>query len=403
VIGIVAASPRIVRLLRDLDVDGPVAVDKFWREAVEQGTPLIEAEDADSALVTFVWRGEAAITRVRYGLNVDLQRIPGTDLWYGSQRLPLDLRTIYWVDHADGALPSARTDGAPAHPDLANPKEWRFPPDRTVPGDRPYYLSILELPAAPPEPWTSPQPGAARGAVLQTSIRTAALGGRRRISVYRPAGPRDRPLALLVVFDGSTSKNVLRIPTVLDNLIAAGRIPPTIALFVNSTLEARRCRELTPRPHLRQFVVHELMPRAQRRWRISSDPADRVIAGASLGGLAAAYVAMEAPHLFGAVVSQSGSFWWPEQPATERERLTRAYAARPRLPLRFYLDIGSHETLDLRGDGLHQLAVNRRFRDTLLERGYPVTYAEYSGAHDYINWRRTFADGLLAVLGDRVS
>jgi enterochelin esterase-like enzyme len=39
----------------------------------------------------------------------------------------------------------------------------------------------------------------------------------------------------------------------------------------------------------------------------------------------------------------------------------------------------------------------------LLERGYQVTYAEYSGAHDYINWRRTFADGLLAVLGDRVS
>lgn len=167
--------------------------------------------------------------------------------------------------------------------------------------------------------------------------------------------------------------------------------------------EARRWRELTPRPHLRQFVVHELMPWAQRRWRISSDPADRVIAGASLGGLAAAYVAMEAPHLFGAVISQSGSFWWPEQPAAERERLTRVYAARPRLPLRFYLDIGSHETLDLRGDGLHQLAVNRRFRDALLERGYPVTYAEYSGAHDYINWRRTFADGLLAVLGDRVS
>jgi hypothetical protein len=294
VIGVVAASPRIARLLRDLDADGPVAVDKFWREVLEQGTPLVEAEDDDSALVTFLWRGEAATTRIRYGLNVELQRIPGTDLWYGSQRLPLDLRTSYWVDHVDGALPSARTDGAPAHPDLANPKEWQFPPDRTLPGDRPYYLSILELPAAPPEPWTSPQPGAARGAVLQTSIRTAALGGRRRIWVYRPPGRRDRPLALLVVFDGSTSKNVLRIPTVLDNLNAAGRIPPTMALFVNSTLEVRRWRELTPRPHLRQFVVHELMPWAQRRWQLSSDPADRVIAGTSLGGLAAAYIAMEA-------------------------------------------------------------------------------------------------------------
>jgi enterochelin esterase-like enzyme len=38
-------------------------------------------------------------------------------------------------------------------------------------------------------------------------------------------------------------------------------------------------------------------------------------------------------------------------------------------------------------------------RDALTSRGYEVTYAEYSGAHDYVNWRRTFADGLLALLG----
>lgn len=394
-------SPQIDRLLRDLNQVGPAAVDDFWRVVLDSGSPLIEAPDEDSALVTFVWRGEAAATRTAWGLSVELQRIVGTDLWYGSQRLPIDLRTVYYLQHVDGALPTVPTDGAAGHPDHANPKMMRWPADPSLPNDHAIWVSVLELPAAPAEPWVSPHPGAARGAVLQTSIRTAALGGRRRIGVYRPAVSRDRPLALLVAFDGHASRAVLRMPTILDNLIAAGRIPPTMALFVNSTYERRRWRELSPRPALRQFVVHELMPWARCRWRISDDPADRVITGASMGGLAAAYIGMVAPNLFGAVISQSGSFWWPAEPAEEREWLTRAFAARPRLPVRFYLDIGTQETLDMRGDGLHQLSVNRRFRDVLLERGYPVTYAEYTGAHDYINWRRTFADGMLAVLGDR--
>ncbi|HEY6595355.1 MAG TPA: alpha/beta hydrolase-fold protein [Asanoa sp.] len=80
--------------------------------------------------------------------------------------------------------------------------------------------------------------------------------------------------------------------------------------------------------------------------------------------------------------------------------LIRAYAERPALPLRFYLDVGDRETIGSYGEGLDQLTVNRRFRDVLLERGYEVTYAEYVGAHDYLNWRRTIADGLLALLGD---
>jgi len=65
----------------------------------------------------------------------------------------------------------------------------------------------------------------------------------------------------------------------------------------------------------------------------------------------------------------------------------------------FYLDVGEREVQCPVGPGLSQLAVTRRMRDALLGRGYEVSYAEYVGGHDYVNWRRTFADGLIAVLG----
>jgi enterochelin esterase-like enzyme len=394
-----ALSPRIARLLDDLPARGPAAVDELWREVEASGTPLIEAPDGDSALVTFVWRGEASETATAWGLNISLERIPGTDLWHGSRRLPADLRTIYYLTHASDGVPTTLDGTGPAHVDLANPRRFHFPADRSDPTDYHTWTSILELPSAPAEPWSTPTPGVARGAMLQTSIQTSILGGRRRIGVYRPAARHRTPYALLVVFDGFLSRTVLRIPTTLDNLIAAGRIPPTMALFVNSPSGKRRFRELRPKPAIRDFVVRELMPWAQRRWPIADDPHARVISGSSLGGLAAAYVGLEAPHVFGGVVAQSGSFWWPGPPATEPEWLTRSVAARPRSSLRFALDVGDHEIDSPRGDGLDQLTVNRRFRDALLDRGYPVTYTEYAGAHDYINWRRTFADGLQALLG----
>ena len=52
------------------------------------------------------------------------------------------------------------------------------------------------------------------------------------------------------------------------------------------------------------------------RWRAArvafSERADRtVVAGQSYGGLAAMYAGLHWPARFGRILSQSGSFWWP--------------------------------------------------------------------------------------------
>jgi enterochelin esterase family protein len=38
-------------------------------------------------------------------------------------------------------------------------------------------------------------------------------------------------------------------------------------------------------------------------------------------------------------------------------------------------------------------------RDVLLAKGYEVHYQQFVGGHDYLSWRGTFADGLLALIG----
>jgi enterochelin esterase family protein len=123
-----------------------------------------------------------------------------------------------------------------------------------------------------------------------------------------------------------------------------------------------------------------------------------VLAGSSLGGLAAACAALARPDLFGNVLSQSGSFTW--RPAGEPwEWVARQIEARPKLPVRFYLDIGLLETLPVEKTGPSLLGSNRRLRDALWAKRYAVSYAEFAGGHGYANWQGTIADGLMALLG----
>jgi len=35
----------------------------------------------------------------------------------------------------------------------------------------------------------------------------------------------------------------------------------------------------------------------------------------------------------------------------------------------------------------------------LLAKGYEVHYQQFVGGHDYLSWRGTFADGLIALIG----
>ena len=165
-----------------------------------------------------------------------------------------------------------------------------------------------------------------------------------------------------------------------------------------------RDRELTPNPEFAAFIEHELMPWVRTNYRVTRDPSRVMIGGSSLGGLAAAYVAMQYPATFGNVISLSGAFWWapdanPGNPANavlEPGWLTRQYLRSPLLPIRFWMAAGTFET-DPTGSGGAILETSRHLRDVLIAKGYAVHYVQFAGGHEALSWRGLLPDALIAL------
>ncbi|MGN9810961.1 enterochelin esterase [Micromonospora sp. BQ11] len=398
---------RIVQLKEAVAAGDDGALDTFWKTVSADGSPLMEPIEGDDTrtLVTFVWRDPGDTRNVlvlfysaptQNGFDEYLmEQVPSTDLWYKTYILPSDLRTTYLLSVNDSLVPYETYADVlariPAYrPDPLNPREVTVLDDLRV--------SVLELPQAPKQPWNIARRGVPKGKNHMHLVDSEVLQTKHHITVHVPPGYRTdgEEYPLFVLFDGWAYFNFAATPTVLDNLLYAGRIPPFVLVMHSNMDQAVRARELTCHEPFSDFLAQELMPFLRENYHVTSDPSKTYVGGSCFGGLAAAYVAFKLPHIFGNVISQSGSFWWPERetPETEMEWLTRQFALSPKLPIRFSMEVGSLEAAIVEFD---QLKTNRNLRDVLLGKGYEVDYSEYSGGHDMITWRGTLVNRLLAL------
>jgi enterochelin esterase family protein len=285
--------------------------------------------------------------------------------------------------------------------DPFNPRTWVSPADEEDPEwGFENVRSLFEGPDAPPQPWIARQPGTAGGTTELHRVRSDVLGNERRVWVHLPAGydPSDR-YGLLLLFDGWAYVNLVPAPTILDNLLAAGRIPPLVAVLPDSLDQETRTRELCCHEPFVDFVVDELLLWARERWNVTEEPGETIVAGSSFGGLAAVFAAFSRPERFGNALSQSGSFGWGVEDDREHEWLTHRIEEADGRPFRAYLDAGSLETNERPAGGPSAVDANRRLRAVLEHKGCDVHHAEFSGGHDYVCWRGTLSDGLVALLG----
>ena len=381
-------SPQLRQLMEELRAGNQNTITNFWAE-MNGKAPLIEPIPGDSEFrwITFIWRGDETTREiVIYGEPPSkptkrVAHLEGSDLWFVTDRIPKDSRFGY----------AFQINGGPIQLDPLNP--------RSLAG-----RSVVELPDAPPQPWILPQPDAPKGVRIQLTVKSKVLDEERALAVYTPPGysPKNKPYGLLVVFDGESygysDHSAIQTPLILDNLLAARRIPPIIAVFVNS--QKTRNRDLVCSPQFAEFLAEELVPWVRSKYHVSKKPSDVILAGSSYGGLCAAFCAWKYPKVFGNVLSQSGSFGHSPDPPCEVVPFTeetgwliRKFVTTPGLHARFYLQVGKFEA--------PMIPDHRRLRDVLEAKGCPVTYSEMSGGHDYITWRSSFAEGLIALVGIR--
>jgi len=403
-------SPRLAALRDRIKSGDREALDHFWKEIKQGGVPMTEAVPGSPSdvLVTILWRGTEE-TRNAFVFHLPavekpMVRLLDTDLWYKTFRLQNGARFVYRLatnlPDPKGWTSLARFGNA-LRSDPLNPLQFAERANELNPYEVIFYATA-ELPGAESQFWSITQPKIPTGRVQRDKFISKLLGNERPIWIYTPRGyvANKKPYGLLVLSDGGLYVNSARVATTLDNLIAARVIPPLVAVMVDNP---DRFRELACTPEYADFLAQEIVPWARVNYHATDRPEQTIIGGASLGGLAAAFVAFKHPEVFGNVLSQSGSFQWKPDNEKDFEWLTHQLAASPRLPLRFSFEAGLMENTGGGPPGQPipppLLRANRNLRDTLQSKGYSVHFTEFNGNHTMFNWRGTLASHLIALVG----
>lgn len=400
-----ARSPRILALRADVEAGVAGAVTRFWDASAREGTPLVEPIPGTDAfqLATFLWRGSDTTLSVlldrgesivqQQPVRQLLARVPGTDVWFKTLRLPRASRFTYLLSENDplGVMPPGSWTRQ-LQLDPLNPRV-ETPPGRVS-------RSFAELPGAPPQPWRIKRSDVPVLTMVKERFTSKVLGNERDLLVYTPpayrtTGPR-YPTVYLT--DAGDESGTFAAATI-ENLIHEKRIPPVVVVRIANVPDGRT-RELSCNRDFAKFLTTELVPSIRSRFHVSTDPSQTLLGGESLGGLTAACTGLDHSGTFGQLLVHSGSFWWEPTGAEDAEPnwVAREVLRRPRVPVRVFMTAGLFE-LDLTGRGGSILLPSRQLRDILRAKGYDVHYSEFAGAHQGVNWRGTLADGLIALLG----
>lgn len=288
--------------------DAPARVNTLWEELTRAHRVPLTTRDG----VVFLYRGDAASVYWHGDFSfwqkqgsIPGQRIPNTDLWYGIAKFPQDSRTDYQIvlndseEILDPANPQRRNDGLD-------------------------FNNVLTMPEFQITDFTRRKKDVPQGAVTDwINFESHALGRAVNYRVYTPPNyDALKNLPVLYVTDGElfSPDNIGAMNAVLDNLIAAERIQPVIAVYIDERdpkpLRANhRVQDFLVAPEdFAQFITQELAPAIDANYHTNPTPQTRVLVGASYGGVFGTYAVLRYPDVFGNLAAFSPAYWTLDNP-----------------------------------------------------------------------------------------
>ena len=339
----------------------PALVDSFMN-----AVPAFPFTEQDT-LAHFIYRGNANTINVPGDANgwnpssSPMTQVDGTDFWYRSEVYEEDARLDYKF--------------------ILNGSNWILDPrnpHQVTGGYGPN--SELRMPAYIMPPEIAYYPNISHGTVQDTLFYSVNMGNARTIRVYLPPGYQssaaDYPMILF--HDGLEYTTLASAINVLDYLIDQNLIEPVIAVFVppvNRTEEYAGSLQ----NQFTNFIVNEMIPWVDSRYRTIPLPEKRAVLGASNGGNISLWLALNHSAVFGNVAAQSSNV---------QNAISTGFQNTPLLNLKFYMDIGTYDI-----PILIQLVNN--FIPILQSKGYTYLYRVYNEGHSWGNWRAHIDDALI--------
>lgn len=408
----------IKKLKLNIQNDEKKALNEFLEFLKEKGNPIIEPiiDEPDYSLVTIFHFAEQPInnvliiSRILPALtdeNIEehlLDRIRDTNLWYGTYKVRNDVKFSYNLFPNDSLLIGCPERCKNMKADKFNKNKLTFNRPGSFIVETPY----VNMPNSDENFWLEEKINIPKGTITKLEFESSYFIEPRVINLYKPYGHSkdSSPYGFIALTDGYDYINVLKAEQVLNNLIADKKIPPIVAIFID-TID-KRSQDLSCNDLFCSSVANEMIPWLREKYNLSEEPQNAIIGGLSLGGLTATYMGLKHSEVFGNVLCQSGSFWYKPTKSDEKKECQVELEKRsseldcwmsdqiklsPKLPLKFYMNIGVLEN--------KQTMINNSLnvKNTLESLGYHVDFEFFKSGHDYLSWGQTLATGLISLIG----
>ena len=210
---------------------------------------------------------------------------------------------------------------------------------------------------------------------------------KRKLSVYVPKQyVSGTPAPFIVGADGPDRP----LFTALDNLIAAHKVPPMIAISIgNGSGDAqgseRGLEYDTMSGRYAEFVQQEILPFVEQHCHVTltQDPDGRATMGGSSGGSCALIMAWYHPEWYHRVLTYSGTYvnqQWPYNPDIPHgawEFHEHLIPNSPAKPIRIWLEVGDRDNYNPNSmhDGMHDWVIaNEHMAAVLAQKGYQYQF-----------------------------